>query len=194
MIRIQILRKRLTLHSSARLELAKQEGKHEVAVTHNEALALSPLPQAELTQVQQKVNAVFTPRVFIHIRDEAQRDSARRLQEELRAQKYDAPGIEKVNVGPQRPDVRYFLSADAEEAERVAKVFRSFGGANAQPQFIAMAKGHEPPRPRSYEIWYAPPEPVLMPLRPEAVLTSPKLLGPPDKAVFGHFPRSTTLT
>lgn len=90
-------------------------------------------------------------RVYLHIRAEEQRPQAREIGQRLRAMGYIVPGIERLDQGPPRSQVRYFKKADEPEARRLAA---AVGQAEA-----AYIEGHEEStqiRARHFEIWLAP--------------------------------------
>src|SRR5260370_30055217 len=56
--------------------------------------------------------AQFVPRVYIHIRDESQRPAAQTIEKALESKGFTVPGIQKVNTGPNKTEVRFFRSSE----------------------------------------------------------------------------------
>lgn len=81
-------------------------------------------------------------RAYIHIPVESQRKEGEALQSELRSMGLLTPGVQKVNVAPDRTEVRYFNDADKLSAEEIAK---NVGGIAKKPQMFA--------RQGQIEIW-----------------------------------------
>ena len=95
----------------------------------------------------------LTPRVYIHIADEAQRGLARDAAAALRDGGQLVPGIE--NVGEQSPDateLRYFTLDEADLAARIAGELQS-AGVPAEAQFIPGFEDAEI-REHHFELWF----------------------------------------
>jgi hypothetical protein len=111
----------------------------------------------EMERVRTSATAA-SARIYLHIRDERQRSAAERLAIAIRAPDRDMPGIERLDVGPARSELRYFRSSDKAEAEELAAQLRADGVA-VETKLVA---GYEDSRrisPRQFEVWLAPGEP-----------------------------------
>jgi hypothetical protein len=103
--------------------------------------------------------AALPPRLYMHIRDEAQRESARALQRAVQAAwpGLVVPGIERLPVGPlQSSELRYFRDAEQAEAGRVRDALAAAG---AEGLVLRKVPGYEDSkslRPRHYELWLRP--------------------------------------
>jgi hypothetical protein len=106
-----------------------------------------------------RTSATAAPaRIYLHIRDELQRAAAERLAIAIRAPDRDVPGIERLDVGPAKTELRYFRSSDKAEAEQLAAQLRANGVA-VETKLVA---GYEDSRrisPRHSAVWLAPGEP-----------------------------------
>ena len=98
------------------------------------------------------------PTVYIHIRSEEARKSARTVAEQLEARGYVVPGIERlVNVGPNSSQLRFFRESDKQEARQILDALESLGLGVG----LEHTRGYETSdaiRPRHYELWFAPGE------------------------------------
>lgn len=94
------------------------------------------------------------PMLYIHVRDEAQRDRAQRLVKPLRAKGIEVSGIKRVETGPRSADLRYFHSGELEEAWRIARALQDLKVSVAKIKRIG---GYEEAAiPRQYELWLSP--------------------------------------
>jgi len=107
------------------------------------ALAVKPTATREKSIV---------PRVYFHIRSEEQRDKAKQLGDELSsALSVAVPGVQRVTSGPEKNELRYFDSANVEEARSIATVLSQESGLTVQPVLLSGYEGLV--RPRHYELW-----------------------------------------
>jgi hypothetical protein len=97
---------------------------------------------------------VTAPAVYIHARNEAQRARAEQMVEALAKKGIRVSGIKVVPAGPNRSDVRYFRSEEADEAAQVLRALRDVGLSVDGPKRIAGLESTAPPR--QYELWLAP--------------------------------------
>jgi hypothetical protein len=94
----------------------------------------------------------IVPRVYFHIRSEEQRDKAKQLGDELSsALSVAVPGVQRVTSGPEKNELRYFDSANVEEARSIATVLSQESGLTVQPLLLSGYEGLV--RPRHYELW-----------------------------------------
>lgn len=93
--------------------------------------------------------------VFLHIRSESQRAKAREIERRLARMGIVVSGIRLDESGPLRTDLRYFRSAERDEANYLGTALGRMGAAPARVSFVP---GHEANAARRhYELWFAPP-------------------------------------
>lgn len=100
--------------------------------------------------------AELLPRIYIHIRDESQRDPARRLAGSLQKRGYIVPGIQKVESGADYAQVRYFKDSDADTANQIAAALKELGLRDARADEIKGYENSTAIRPGHFELWLAP--------------------------------------
>lgn len=107
--------------------------------------------------------APLRPRVYVHIRDNAQRAQAELISQRLQAtdlgdgQRAEVPGIERLDLGPQRQsELRYFRDAEAGEARRIADVLTGAGVRDLAVRKVPGFENSTRVRQRQYELWLAP--------------------------------------
>lgn len=104
-------------------------------------------------------SSTLAPRVYVHIRDEAQRDFARSLARAIESGGLGVvvPGIQRLDVGPTtRSELRYFRDAEQAEAERIGSALRAAGAGDL---LVKKVPGYETStrfRPRHFELWLRP--------------------------------------
>ena len=111
--------------------------------------SLSPLVQQTLSSLP--------ARVFLHIRDEAQRAKAKDIQDQLVANGWPVPGIERVSAGPEKTIVKYFRPEDQPEAQQIADALHNLkidATTSNSSAFLKSANLTVPPR--HFEIWFSP--------------------------------------
>lgn len=95
------------------------------------------------------------PRVYVHIRTEAQREPALKLVAALGTRvNVDVPGIERLDRGPKTTELRYFRKADELEAGQIAQAITALD----TPAAAIYVPGYEAStgiRQRHYELWIA---------------------------------------
>jgi len=104
------------------------------------------------TAAQQFDAGSVTPRIYIHIVEESQRQAAKAIQQKLEQAGFEVPGIERVSAGPRRSELRYFKSDDRDGAERIRQVVDDQGTA-LDVRDLTAAYGAST-RPGHYEIWF----------------------------------------
>jgi len=103
--------------------------------------------------------ARLLPRIYVHIRSEANRLAARSVGEDLRVQGYVVPGVERlVGTGPRYSQLRYFRQTDKQEAIKIVDLLRTLG-VTVDLQYIQGYEESDAVRPRHYELWFAAGEP-----------------------------------
>jgi hypothetical protein len=91
------------------------------------------------------------PLLYIHVRSESQRARAERMIRPLARRGIRVTGIKVVKSGPPVPDLRYFRSAERDEAVKVALALRDVG---LPAQRLNHMRGFEGrATPRQYELW-----------------------------------------
>lgn len=97
------------------------------------------------------------PRVYVHIRTEAQREQALKLVANLGTRvNVDVPGIERLDTGPKTTELRYFRKVDEPEARQIAEALTAL----ETPAAAVYVPGYEAStgiRQRHYELWIAEP-------------------------------------
>jgi hypothetical protein len=93
-------------------------------------------------------------RVYIHIRDDGQRESASRVAEMLRGNAYNVPGIQRLGSGPNSTELRYFRTVEEAEANRVGALLGDLG-VTVNVRYIPGSESSTSIRPRHYELWFS---------------------------------------
>ncbi len=120
---------------------------------------------------QPRPDTSLSPRVYIQIQSEDQRDLAKLFQAELSKRqladipgvrpKIIAPGIE--NVGPRRnlivPELRYFHANDTERqiGEQLVEILNSAGLTSVKLKLVGGYENNTDIRPNHFELWLATP-------------------------------------
>lgn len=108
--------------------------------------ALSPVPPAALQPID--------PRVYFHIRQETQRESAQIIGKSVSENAFVVPGVQKLSFGPTNTELRYFRRTEKDEAEAIGVIIRSLG----VPVNVVYVAGYEQSRSirqRHYELWFS---------------------------------------
>ena len=108
------------------------------------------------TEVAQNAasRASMSPRLYIHIRSEADRPAAKRLAEGLKARGYLVPGIERlVDRGPSSAQLRYFRQTDEADAREVLSSLHEMG-VDVELRHVA---GYS--NANGYELWFPEGQP-----------------------------------
>jgi hypothetical protein len=109
--------------------------------------------QAQLNSLRSALSVTPTSasnKVFIQITSENQRELANQIMDELQRKGMIVPGIEKVNVGSNKSEVRYFNADDKQEAELLKSTLNNIG-VSITTSYIS---GYRVPR-KQFEIWLA---------------------------------------
>lgn len=113
----------------------------EKASALNQSLVTKP------TQVELK------PRVYFHIRDEAQRTQAKRIADEIESRGgVVVPGVQRVEAGPAATELRYFRSEEEQEAKQISSTLSTLG-LKVEPKYVQGFEASNRIRPRHYELW-----------------------------------------
>lgn len=134
-------------------ELADAETRLNAA---KKLLASAPQEQLQSLAAANPRAAQLLPRVYIHVADESQRKSARRLQSDLEEAGFLVPGIE--NVGrkhlsiPRLTEVRFGDARDSRFADELGKrIQRAFG---IQVRTRKLSGNRYPLARGTFEIWF----------------------------------------
>ena len=111
------------------------------------------------TESMAKIGKRLSPRLYIHIASEDQRERlaeiARKLEERHADQGLVVPGIE-LKAGPKRTALRYFSKAEKEEANRLTESLNELGLPTVSrdaSRYVRKKKGRSTIRLRHYELW-----------------------------------------
>ncbi|MBS1788619.1 MAG: hypothetical protein JST85_12900 [Acidobacteria bacterium] len=96
-------------------------------------------------------------RVYMHIRNENQRNTARVILEKLARKGLNMPGIELVNFGPtDQTELRFFRKSEEAEANEIAGFLKELNITDAVPKYFPGFENSTSLRSRHYEIWFSP--------------------------------------
>jgi hypothetical protein len=99
------------------------------------------------------------PRVYIHIRAEADRAGSAAVAQKLKAGGIVVPGIERlVDRGPSSSQLRYFRKDDEAQANRIVELLKS-AGVLVSPTYMAGYEASDKIRPGHFELWFAAGQP-----------------------------------
>ena len=166
-VEILILSEDVPAKYTSIIELAKhdpnpavQEAGNKAAENFNKEIQDNPISKvtknlaeaAKTKGITFLSNAKFRTRIFLHIRDEAERGRAKEISAILEENNYLVPGIEKVNAGPRTCEVRYFIKENAGTAGRIKTILESHGVKNIS---VLLITGFEnSPSANSFEVWF----------------------------------------
>lgn len=103
--------------------------------------------------------AKIAPRIYMHIREESQRERAKQIAEKLREREYVVPGIQKVGMNKSwsdKTELRYFREREEGEAEDIVEILKTLGLNDTIKQYIPGYENSTKIRDRHYEIWVGP--------------------------------------
>lgn len=96
-------------------------------------------------------------RVYLHIRTENQRNTAKVILEKLDRKGFATPGIELVNLGPgAQSEVRFFRKNEEAEANEIANLLKGMNVSDAVTKYYPGFENSTSLRSRHYEIWFSP--------------------------------------
>lgn len=99
-----------------------------------------------------------SPKVYIHLRSNAQSTAGREMAAALREQGFEVPAADiLVDVGPRRSQIRYFRASDMNEAERIAGILgERFPNGVWDTVLVDGYENSVSIRPLHFELWLAP--------------------------------------
>jgi hypothetical protein len=97
--------------------------------------------------------AQIQARVYIHIRDEAQRGLARQIEVILEGRGVIVPGIERVAKSPSDNELRYFRTAEEGDAKRIAGLVQDAGLIEVRAKYVPGHENSKAMRLRHFELW-----------------------------------------
>ncbi|MEP6902593.1 MAG: hypothetical protein ABJA66_12630 [Actinomycetota bacterium] len=114
---------------------------------------LAKLDKTSNLQIFSKLT--FRPRVFFHIKDETQRDEAKKLAAILESQDYNflVPGIERVNNVPKKTEIRYSHKTDETAAKNLRIFLESQGIKSVNIAYLAGYEDSTSVKAGTFEIW-----------------------------------------
>jgi hypothetical protein len=130
------------------IALSKPQPSPAIQVARPPELA-KPAPVARPQIASSETSA--GPRLYINVRNEAQRAWAEQIIRPLAERGIRVAGIRIVSSGPETPDVRYYNLSERDEAIRVAVALRDFGLRAQQLKHVDEAAGQA--TQRQYELW-----------------------------------------
>ena len=95
-------------------------------------------------------------RVYVHIRDEAQRDLARQISDRLEEKDFNVPSIERLDTGPNATELRYYRQNEAAEVNGLVDLLRTLNVPDARSKYMPDHENSTNIRPRHYELWFSP--------------------------------------
>lgn len=149
-----------------REELIAEEVKSLEADVNSVSTAAKVLKLSELNEEKEdlrlKVDAKpsqLTPRIYIHIQDESQRNLGGETAKVLYRARFLVPGIQLLSTGPESTELRYFRSSEESVATEIADLIRT----SVMPPIDITARyipGHEKSariREKHFELWMGVP-------------------------------------
>jgi hypothetical protein len=109
-------------------------------------------------------------RVFLQYQDPADLGRAASVRAKLQADRYSAPGIQRVSVAPSRHEVRYYRDEDAAAAAKVAKLVADTLKLGSVPATVSLQKLYPNLPGRSIEVWFPAPAQRSAPASAEVAL------------------------
>lgn len=137
------------------LELSINDPNKSVSSDAINSLAAVGQANKSLQPEIQQALAGLPDRVYIHIREESQREDAKKISQLLVENGFTVPGIERLSVGPTNTEVRYFFPLkQANAARKIAELVNKQTGIFVKP---ILFKGFEnKTNPKQYELWIVP--------------------------------------
>ncbi len=148
----------LSIALPALVHIAKTDSNAEVAlaaqklakdVVGNTGVDLAADVKSQVDQEQ--------ARVYMHIRSENQRNTAKVILDKLDRKGLNMPGIELVNVGPtNQTELRFFRKSEEAEANEITSFLKEMNVPNAVAKYVPGFENSTSLRSRHYEIWFSP--------------------------------------
>ncbi|MDQ1636830.1 MAG: hypothetical protein QOF62_169 [Pyrinomonadaceae bacterium] len=128
-------------------EVSKQAQQFVTEVTANGDPALAASVKSSVENLP--------ARVYIHIRDEKQRDAARQIEGKLEEKDLNVPGIERLDTGPNTTELRFFRRDDEGEVNEIVNLLNSLN-VDAKAKYVEGYENSKAMRPKHYELWFSP--------------------------------------
>jgi hypothetical protein len=156
----------LTIEYNEYLHLKREKEKLDTVANPSQDQLMKKQRLTEIIELKEMpiVSSILygnlTPRVYIHIANEEQRETAKTLQAILTNENFSVPGIENVGVKPNlfvplRTEVRYYREEERADALRLLTIIKAQHSSlvvNETPQKIpGTGRGT---RPGHFEIWF----------------------------------------
>jgi hypothetical protein len=136
------------------IEISLTDPNRSVSSGAVQSLAAAGDSNKTLAPAIKQALAELPDRVYIHIRDEQQREQAKKLSSVLEQNGFLVPGIERVASGPKRTEVRYFLpEQQAQGAKKISDIVAQTIGEPVVPTQIRGYEGKV--NSKQFEIWLA---------------------------------------
>jgi len=130
-----------------------EEGTASPAEIEEKARLVEKASTLNQSLIPSSSQADLRPRVYFHIRDESQRAQAKRLADEIEGRaNVVVPGVQRVDVGPAVTELRYFKSAEEQEARQISSALSSLG-LKVETKYVQGFEASTKIRPRHYELW-----------------------------------------
>lgn len=129
-------------------EVSKQARQFVTEVTANGDPALADSVKSNVQNLP--------ARVYIHIRDEKQRDAARQIENKLEEKDLNVPGIERLDTGPNTTELRFFRQNEAGEVDGVVNLLHTLNVPDAKAKYVPGYENSKAMRIRHYELWFSP--------------------------------------
>ncbi len=95
--------------------------------------------------------------VYMHIRSEDQRNTAKVILDKLDRKGFNMPGIELVNVGPvNQAELRFFRKVEEAEAKEIAGFLKELNVSDIVTRYVPGFENSIVLRSRHFEIWFGP--------------------------------------
>jgi hypothetical protein len=134
--------------------LAANRDREQQAQVYAEATRHSPELRRVIAQAQQAVQRKSL--VYLQYADASLSGLAERLREQLGKKGYSAPGTERVGVELKGAELRYFRNEDAQPAQALAELLKTWNWSELQVQPV---KGYEArTQLQQFEVWLAAPD------------------------------------
>lgn len=129
-------------------EVSKQAQQFVTEVTANGDPALAESVKSNVENL--------VARVYIHIRDERQRDAARQIENKLEEKDLNVPGIERLDTGPNTTELRFFRKNEESEVNGIVDLLHGLSVPDAQAKYVPGYENSKAMRLRHYELWFSP--------------------------------------
>jgi hypothetical protein len=93
--------------------------------------------------------------IYLHIRDEQQREEAKQIAAKLEEKGFVVPDIQLVDTGPANTQLRYFHTSEQSEAVETVRVLHNLN-VDAKLQYISGYENSTRVSPHQFELWFAP--------------------------------------